>query len=137
MLLDGVNHVAVLSNDVRRLGDFYADVFDADVGPTRAHGDDPGETMTNIRIGPHTELNVFVIGGNEQARRQTPMWGRGRIDHLGLQASSPEAFATIRERLVAAGASDGEVNDFGSVRSLFFRDPDGLEGEVLIATGSP
>jgi hypothetical protein len=31
-----------------------------------------------------------------------------------------------------SGASDGNVNDFGSVRSLFFRDPDGLEGEVLI-----
>ena len=133
MLLDGVNHVAVLSNDVQRLGDFYAEVFDADVGPTRAHGDDSGETMTNIRIGPHTELNVFVIDGNQQAGRQTPMWGRGRIDHIGLQASSPEAFATIRDRLVAAGASDGEVNDFGGVRSIFFRDPDGLEGEVLIA----
>jgi catechol 2,3-dioxygenase-like lactoylglutathione lyase family enzyme len=137
MLLDGVNHVAVLSNDAQRLGDFYAEVFDADVGPTRAHGDDSGETMTNIRIGPHTELNVFVIEGNQQAGRQTPMWGRGRIDHLGLQASSPEAFATIRDRLVAAGASDGEVNDFGGVRSIFFRDPDGLEGEVLIAASSP
>jgi hypothetical protein len=31
------------------------------------------------------------------------------------------------------GASDGKVNDFGAVRSLFFRDPDGLEGEVLVA----
>jgi catechol 2,3-dioxygenase-like lactoylglutathione lyase family enzyme len=131
MLLNGVNHIAVLSNDVKRLGDFYATVFDAEVGPTNAHGEDSGETMTNIRIGPHTVLNVFVIEGNRQAQHQTPMWGRGRLDHIGLQASSADAFATIRERLVAASASDGEVNDFGDVRSLFFRDPDGLEGEVL------
>ena len=131
MLLDGVNHIAWLSTDVERLGRFYAEVFDAEVGPTRPHGQDPGETMTVIRIGPHTELNIFVIAGNTEAQRQTPMWGRGRLDHVGLQAASPEAFAAIRERLIAAGASDGTVNDFGAVHSMFFRDPDGLEGEVL------
>jgi uncharacterized protein YhfF len=73
-----------------------------------------------------------VIEGNTEADRQIPMWGRGRIDHVGLQAASTEAFATIRERLVRTGAGDGTVKDFGSVHSMFFRDPDGLEGEVLI-----
>ncbi len=132
MLLDGVNHIALISNDVARLGRFYAEVFDAEVGPTRPHGEKPGETMTVIRIGPHTELNVFTIEGNTEPDRQTPMWGRGRLDHVGLHAAGPEAFAAIRERLIAAGASDGTVNDFGSVYSMFFRDPDGLEGEVLV-----
>jgi catechol 2,3-dioxygenase-like lactoylglutathione lyase family enzyme len=89
--------------------------------------------MTNIRIGPHTELNIFVIEGNTEAERQTPMWGRGRIDHVGLQAASQEAFTVIRQRLIDTGASDGTINDFGTVQSIFFRDPDGLEGEVLVA----
>jgi hypothetical protein len=52
---------------------------------------------------------------------------------FGLQAASADSFETIRRRLVERGASDGSVNDFGAVRSLFFRDPDGLEGEVLVA----
>ena len=132
MLLDGVNHIAWISKDVARLGRFYAEVFDADVGPTRPHGQEPGETMTNIRIGPHTELNIVTIEGNTEPDRQTPMWGRGRIDHIGFAAASPEAFATIRQHLIDAGASDGHVNAFGSVSSMFFRDPDGLEGEVLL-----
>jgi catechol 2,3-dioxygenase-like lactoylglutathione lyase family enzyme len=132
VLLDGVNHIAWISKDVARLGRFYAEVFEAEVGPTRPHGQDPGETMTVIRIGPHTELNIVTIEGNTEPDRQTPMWGRGRIDHIGLQAASPEAFAAIRRRLVDTGASDGTVNDFGAIRSMFFRDPDGLEGEVLI-----
>ena len=136
MLLDGINHLAWISKDVDRLGQFYAEVFDADVGPTRPHGQDGNETMTVIRIGPHTELNIFVIDGNTEAQRQTPMWGRGRIDHFGLQAASPEAFAVIRQRLIDKGASDGTVNDFGAVHSIFFRDPDGLEGEVLIDKAS-
>jgi hypothetical protein len=33
---------------------------------------------------------------------------------------------------VERGAGDGHVNDFGGMRSIFFRDTDGLEGEVLI-----
>jgi catechol 2,3-dioxygenase-like lactoylglutathione lyase family enzyme len=130
MLLDGVNHIAWISKDVGRLGRFYERVFDATVGPTRDHG--PGETMTNIEIGPATQLNIVVIDGNAEADRQTPMWGRGRIDHIGLAAASPEAFETIRSRLVESGASDGTVNDFGGALSMFFRDPDGLEGEVLL-----
>jgi catechol 2,3-dioxygenase-like lactoylglutathione lyase family enzyme len=133
MLLDGINHLAVISKDIDKLRAFYSEVFEAEVGPTEPHGDKGDETMTTIRIGPHTEFNVFTIKGNPEPDRQTPMWGRGRLDHFGLQAASTRSFDTIRERLVKCGASDGHVNDFGAVRSLFFRDPDGLEGEVLIA----
>lgn len=134
MLLGGINHIAIISKDAKRLGDFYRAVFDAEVGPTRGHG--PGETMTNIKVGPGTELNVFVIEGNTEADRQTPMWGRGRIDHIGFAAASPETFETIRARLIKAGAGDGKVNDFGAVFSTFFRDPDGLECEVLLPQSS-
>ena len=111
MLLDGVNHVAWISKDAARLGAFYEHVFDAVVGPTRPHA--PGETMTVIDIGPATQLNVFVIDGNTEADRQTPMWGRGRIDHLGLQAVSMEAFDEIRSRLISRGASDEFVTGSG------------------------
>jgi catechol 2,3-dioxygenase-like lactoylglutathione lyase family enzyme len=135
VLLDGINHIAWISKDATRLKAFYATVFDAEAGPTRPHGDNPGETMTVIRIGPHTELNIFTIDGNTEPERQTPMWGRGRIDHFGLQAASRDAFEIIRQRLIDAGASGGTVNDFGSALSLFFRDPDGLEGEVLLTKG--
>lgn len=134
MLLNGINHIALISDDVVRLGDFYARVFDAEVGETTPHGERGEETMTKIRVGPHTELNVFTIPGNTEPDRQTPMWGRGRLDHFGLAASSVEDFETIRQRLVAAGASDGTVTDFGAVQSIFFRDPDGLECEVLVET---
>jgi catechol 2,3-dioxygenase-like lactoylglutathione lyase family enzyme len=133
MLLNGINHIALISKDIDRLRAFYTEVFEADVGPTKPHGDEGGETMTMIRIGPNTELNVVTIVDNREPERQTPMWGRGRLDHFGLQAASAESFEEICRRLVAHGASDGTVNDFGGVRSVFFRDPDGLEGEVLVA----
>lgn len=34
---------------------------------------------------------------------------------------------------MACGAADDFVTDFGPVFSVFFVDPDGLEGEVLVA----
>jgi len=84
-------------------------------------------------LGEAAELNVFEVVGNQEAERQTPMFGRGRIDHLGLQAASLEAFDEIRNRLMARGAADDFVTDFGPILSVFFRDPDGLEGEVCVA----
>jgi hypothetical protein len=44
----------------------------------------------------------------------------------------PRSVDLICQRLVAHGAGDGTVNDFGLAYSAFFRDPEGLEGEVLL-----
>ncbi|HEV7888337.1 MAG TPA: VOC family protein [Acidimicrobiales bacterium] len=131
MLLDGINHVALLTGDTERLHAFYTEVFDAVV--THDREEQPGVRLSFLQIGPHTEFNVFEVAGGDEADRQTPMFGRGRIDHLGLQAASIEAFETIRGRLMARAAADDFVTDFGPVLSIFFRDPDGLEGEVCVA----
>ncbi|HEY3722953.1 MAG TPA: VOC family protein [Acidimicrobiia bacterium] len=133
MLTDGFNHVAVLTRDSARLHAFYLDVFDAPVRrPDPEIPPEAGTRLSIIDLGPHSELNVFEIDGNTEAERQVPMFGRGRIDHLALQAASLAEFETIRDRLMARGATDGFVTDFGPMFSLFFRDPDGLECEVCI-----
>ena len=133
MLLKGFNHVATITNDASRLNAFYEDVFDAQiVGDGSELPDGKGPRLSIIKIGDWAELNVFQIEGNTQADQQTPMFGRGRIDHLAVQAASIEAFETIRERLMAGGAADDFVTDFGAMLSIFFRDPDGLECEVCV-----
>src|SRR5689334_1565748 len=127
-MLRGFNHVAVLTGDTDRLHAFYREVFDADV----VHDETNDELRFSlVDVGPHARLNVFEIKGNREAQHQVPMFGRGRLDHFGLEAVSHEAFDELRERLIAKGASDGFVTDFGPELSVFFRDPDGLEGEVL------
>ena len=133
MLLKGLNHVGLITNDATRLNDFYKEVFDAEILRDGAElADGQGPRMSIIKIGDWAELNVFQIEGNTEADRQTPMFGRGRLDHLALQAESLEAFETIRERLMARGAADDFVTDFGPMLSLFFRDPDGLECECCV-----
>jgi len=134
LLTSGFNHVAILTNDTERLHAFYEEVFGAEVTREVA---EPGVgggpvRMSIIHVGPNAELNVFQVEGNTEADRQTPMFGRGRIDHLALQAASIEDFDTIRDRLMARGAADDFVTDFGPILSVFFRDPDGLECEVCV-----
>jgi catechol 2,3-dioxygenase-like lactoylglutathione lyase family enzyme len=133
MLTVGFNHVATLTNDAPRLHAFYREVFDAQVvrDAPEIEGDDHVR-LSIIRIGPFAELNVFQIVGNTEADRQVPMFGRGRLDHFALEAASIDAFESIRDRLIARGSADSFVTDFGPVLSIFFRDPDGLEGEVCV-----
>lgn len=134
MLLNGFNHVATITNDSERLHRFYREVFDATVVRDGSEfPDDRGPRLSIIMVGPFQELNVFQIDGNTEADRQTPMFGRGRVDHLALQAESLRAFETIRERLMTRGAADDFVTDFGPMLSVFFRDPDGLECELCVA----
>ncbi len=133
MLLKGLNHVAVITHDASRLNDFYREVFDAEVvrdGSEFPEGEGP--RLSIIKIGDWAELNVFEIAGNTEADRQVPMFGRGRLDHLALQAASLQDFETIRQRLMDRGMADDFVTDFGPMLSLFFRDPDGLESEVCV-----
>ena len=58
MLLDGFNHVALLTGDTERFVRFYSDVFGAEVIGTQ---DAPIGRLTFVRIGPHTEFNLFEV----------------------------------------------------------------------------
>jgi len=130
VLLDGINHVAVITDDTDRFVRFYEEVFDATVSH---RAEVPFGTLTMVDIGPRTELNVFQLhAGSAPELVRGSMFGHGPIDHMGLQAADRDAFVEIRRRLIERGASDGFVTDFGRSHSVFFRDPDGLEGEVLL-----
>lgn len=131
MLLDGLDHVATLTGDTDRLHHFYRDVFEATVTVDEQAG--PGMRFSVLALGGSGNLTVFQIDGNEEAHTDRPMFRRGRLDHMALRAASDDAFDEIRRRLIARGATDGFVTDFGPVLSVWFADPDGLEGEVCIA----
>jgi catechol 2,3-dioxygenase-like lactoylglutathione lyase family enzyme len=128
LLLDGVNHVGMVTNDTDRLVAFYRDVFGC---TSREVENNDQIRLTFIDIGPGRELNVFEMKGGNDMKRGS-MFTHGPVDHIGLQAASREAFDEIRRRLIERGATDGFVTDFGPVYSLFFVDPDGLECEILV-----
>lgn len=133
MLLLGINHVATLTSDTERIHAFYREMFEAEVvADMKEAPEGPGVRLSIVDIGGGTMLNIFQIDGNAEAKRQVPMFERGRIDHMGLRAKDLQSFEEVRIRLMQRGAADDFVTDFGDHLSLFFRDPDGLEGEVLV-----
>ena len=66
---------------------------------------------------------MFKIEGNHEADTQTPMFGRGRLDHLALQAVSLDCVRDHPGPSMALGAADDFVTDFGPMLSLFFETP--------------
>jgi len=103
-LVDGVNHIAVLTTDMERFIRFYQEAFDATVEhDERNHAGHPGERPVMLSIGARSAWHVFAVPGKTQARLHTPMCGRGRIDHCGLNASSRETFEHLRVRLMPLG----------------------------------
>ncbi len=74
-------------------------------------------------------MHPFQIPGVEPPGPQ-PIFQRGRLDHFSLNAASEAAFRELHRRVVAQGASDGEVTDMGSLLQFSFDDPDGGRQEV-------
>jgi len=130
-LLQGVNHVAVMTGDLDRFVDFYAQVFDLPVVFTETN---PAFRHAILRTGTHSWLHPVEVSGNQHGAAVPAMFDRGHLDHLALTAASPAAFQAARERLVARGMSDGTVEDLGAFHSFWFRDPDDMHGEVTLIT---
>ncbi|MGO8864011.1 MAG: VOC family protein [Acidimicrobiales bacterium] len=131
----GFNHVATMTGDLDRYLAFYQDIFGAEVITVmEQQGDHP--RMAIVNMGGESALNVFEVAADSIVGDRTQMGGRGPIDHYALSVDSEEELLDIRDRLVAVGASPGEVTKFGpALHSVFFRDPDGAELEVAYLNG--
>jgi catechol 2,3-dioxygenase-like lactoylglutathione lyase family enzyme/AcrR family transcriptional regulator len=128
-LLAGLNHVAVLTADLDRFVEFYSDVFDLEVVFVEST---PAFRHAILRTGPTSWLHPAEVDGNNFGTASPDMFQRGHLDHLALTASSPAAFEALRDRLVTHGATDGTIEDLGAFQSLWFDDPDGMRGELVV-----
>jgi catechol 2,3-dioxygenase-like lactoylglutathione lyase family enzyme len=131
----GFNHVATLSTDLNRTVQFYRDAFEAEVTFEMDKTDDHPR-MTILDLGGRAALNVFEVNPDEIVGDRRRQGGRGAIDHFALAVESKAVLEALKDRLVAAGAEIGEIQQLGPEWSLFFRDPDGMELEVC-AHGEP
>ncbi|MCY4163631.1 MAG: VOC family protein [bacterium] len=124
-MIIGMNHAVLYVRDARRQQQFYADIL----GFTTVI-EEPGQFvfMRAPASGNHHDIAFFSIGDGAEpssaGRRSVGMY------HIAWEVATLEELATIRERLVADGALYGE-SDHGANKSLYAKDPDGLEFEVM------
>jgi catechol 2,3-dioxygenase-like lactoylglutathione lyase family enzyme len=128
-LLSGVNHVAVLTTDLDRFVAFYRDVFELDVVFSETT---PAFRHAILRTGPTSWIHPAEVADNPHAAGSPAMFDRGHVDHIALTAASAGDFETVRRRLVDRGASSGAVDDLGPFHSVWFEDPDGMRGELVV-----
>jgi catechol 2,3-dioxygenase-like lactoylglutathione lyase family enzyme len=126
----GFNHVATLTTDLERHADFYGKVFGAEV-TFRMDAESDHPRMFILDLGGGASLNVFEVAPEEMIGDQRRQGGRGAIDHFALAVDSLETLEQVKGRLIDAGADIGEIQSLGGEWSLFFRDVDGMELEVV------
>lgn len=127
-MLGGFHHVGVLTTDLDRLLAFYRTVFDAE---PFFDGIDDGMRSALIDVGGSGFLHAFEVPEGQIPLAGKPKYQRGQLDHIALTAPTQEVFRTLRRRAKKAGATDGQVRDHGAAWVLKFRDPDGLEGDLM------
>jgi catechol 2,3-dioxygenase-like lactoylglutathione lyase family enzyme len=125
----GVNHVAVLTDDLDRFIDFYADVFGLEVVFEEVA---EGFRHAILRAGPDSWLHPAQVDGSAHGAALPAMFDRGHLDHVALTAASQESFGALRERVVARSAAVGDIEDLGAFHSFWFEDPDGMRAEVTV-----
>ena len=136
MLTAGLNHVALVTEDLDRLLRFYVDVFEVEV-PDAWNVVEPGPRHSMIDMHGGAALHAFEAKGNPHATASPTMFERGHLDHLAINVPGLDAFRELRRRLVERGASDGTITDFGMAWSVSFKDPDGLDAEIVLWRGAP
>ena len=117
-----LNHAVLYVRDAKRAAAFYQEAFGFEVVAEmrgavfmRAAGSDN-----------HHDLGLFSVG--EQA--PSPVRGAVGLYHLAWQVPTIHDLVAGRETLARLGALAGE-SDHGATKSLYGRDPDGNEFEIM------
>jgi catechol-2,3-dioxygenase len=129
MPITRMNHAVLYVRDARRTEQFYREVLGfktVAAGPNgefafmRAPGSDNHHDIAFFSIGPGA--------GPSMAGRETV-----GLYHVAWEVPTLDELESMRDRLSEAGALVG-ASDHGPNKSLYAKDPDGLEFEVMWLT---
>lgn len=123
-----LNHAVLYVRDAETHRRFYADVLGF---TTVVDGHGPFAFMRAPGSSNHHDIAFFTIGAgaapSDAGQRTVGMY------HLAWEVATLDDLAAMRDRLAAAGALIG-ASDHHCNKSLYCRDPDGLEFEVMWLT---
>jgi len=118
-----LNHAVLYVSDLDRSVDFYHRAFGFEE-IARERG-----TMAFMRAAGsmnHHDLGLMTVGSSASA----PPRGSTGLYHLAWEVETIEHLAALAEKLVELDALTG-MSDHGATKSLYGRDPDGIEFEVM------
>ncbi len=124
MAIHRLNHAVLYVRDVERSKAFYGDVLGFDVV-----SEFPGAAFLRAPASDNDhDLGIFSIGEradpSDAGRRTVGLY------HLAWEVETLGELAELRDALRARGALVG-ASDHGTTKSLYAKDPDGLELELV------
>ena len=124
MVITRLNHAVLFVRDADAAASFYREAFGFEElsRPTGMRA----AFMRSPTGGNHHDLGLFEVG----ADAQRPARGSVGLYHLAWQIDTIEGLAEMAERLRGLGVLTG-ASDHGVSKSLYGRDPDGNEFEVM------
>ena len=126
MAITRLNHAVLFVRDLHRSVAFYTDVLGFRVVPMAPEGLNAAFLQAGGSANDH-DLGLFEIGaaaGPSAAGRSTV-----GLYHLAWEVDTLGELEAVHAALARAGALAG-ASDHGTTKSLYGRDPDGLEFEV-------
>jgi catechol-2,3-dioxygenase len=119
-----LNHAVLYVRDARRAAAFYEEALGFEV--VADYGDGAAVFLRAAATDNHHDLGLFSLGP------QAPLPEQGRVGlyHLAWQVETIHDLAEVRERLVRLQSFAGE-SDHGVTKSVYAKDPDGNEFEVM------
>ncbi len=126
-----LNHAVLYVADVARSVQFYGEHLGFQV--VHQMGDRAAFLRAENSPNDH-DLGLFGIGARPHSAASESRPGQPDIGlyHLAWQVDTIEELAALRHQLIAANALVGE-SDHGVSKSLYAKDPDGIEFEVMWA----
>lgn len=123
MTIKRLNHAVLYVRDAKRSATFYTEVLGFTV--RAAMGDQAFFLQADGSDNDH-DLAVMQVGDRPTAPHSVGLY------HLAWQVHTVEELAALRARLLEVGSLVGE-SDHGVSKSLYAKDPDGLEFEIMWA----
>ena len=121
--ITNLNHAVLYVSDVARSRDFYQKAFGFEVV------DSMGEQAVFLKAAGgdnHHDLALMSVG----ADAPRPPRGSVGLYHLAWEVETIEDLAAMTETLASLDALAG-MSDHGVSKSLYAKDPDGIEFEVM------
>jgi catechol-2,3-dioxygenase len=118
-----LNHAVLYVRDADRAATFYQEAFGFEL-VQRIPG--VAAFLKAASTTNHHDLGLFSVGANAPG----PERGRVGLYHLAWEVPSIHDLAAGRDTLARLGALVGQ-SDHGATKSLYGRDPDGNEFEIM------
>ena len=122
----GIHHVALICSDVQRTIEFYQELLGFPLVELVANRDYAGSTHLFFDLGNQTLLGFFDFPG---LGLPAGVESIGSVQHIAVSAQRSR-WEQIRSRLEAAGVPYSGP-DVGIPESMYFKDPDGIQIELL------